>query len=668
VTATTVGAGVLAACAVPTPQVVKETVVVEKPVEKPVEKVVTATPVPPTKVPPTAAPAIPTDKESPMLAELVKAGKLPPLEQRIPQEPCVLKPGMLITKEELPELKPGKYGGSFKYGHIGGFDGMAFLGQCEPLVAGPSLTLNPVWANVCNDFKVENDNKVFTFILRKGMKWSDGEPVTTADIRFCFEDLYGHPQWSGGMPGMFRSATGKPAEVKIIDDYTFQITFDVPYGGFLGTLAIMSWASYQDLVKPFHYLKQFHPKYADKAALKKMLDEKGYKDEEWFRLFNEKDVARWDTQQPKAIGFPQLVPWVITEETADGTRIFTRNPYYWKVDQWGRQLPYFDQLLTKRVENVSGMQTLLLGGEFDAGGEDPKMAFVYKQKAGEGKYVFQIHKFHINAILFLCPNSKDPVAGPLLKDIRFRKAVAAGLVYDEFVNSVFLGFATAPDWGASGAVGPMGDQKKANALLDEMGMKKDKDGMRMTPDGKQFTLVIEAMASNQHWLNPSAELVAAQLKSIGIRCELRTNEDTTLRNQHVADETMMAEVLFLHRPEWNTGTGFADYCNGVWASWNAWADAKVLGQEIPKTAVEPPKEFLRLYEIREEFKKYRPDSPEADKLYKEVLKNFEDNVWAIPLSSNDTVPYLQRATIGNASPNCQMISYDMQIEQMYHEA
>lgn len=681
ITATVAGATVAAACTAPTPQVVEKIVtqVVEKPVEKivekpvekvvekPVEKVVTATPAPPTRVPPTAAPVVPTDKESPMLADLVKAGKLPALDKRLPETPLVIKPGMLITQEELPELTPGKFGGSFKYGRVGGFDGMAFLGCCEPLVAGPSLTLDPVWANVVNAYKVEDENKKFTFALRKGMKWSNGEPVTTADVRFVFEDLYADPDWPGGMPGYLKSATGKVPEVKIVDDFTWTMTYDVPYGGLLGQIALASWASYQDLIKPSQFLKPFHPKYADKAALKKMLDEKSYKDNEWSRLFNEKDVARWDTQAPKAIGFPTLIPWVLQEEASDGTRTFVRNPYYWKVDAWGRQLPYFDKLISRRVENVSGMQTLIVGGEADAGGENPQMAFVYKQKAAEGKYTFQIHKFHINGVLFLQPNCKDPVAGPVLKDVRFRKAIAAAINYDEFTNSIFLGFATTPDWGAGAAVGPNGDQKKANALLDEMGMKKDKDGNRMTPDGKPFVLVIEAQASNQFWLGPAAELIGAQLKNVGIKTSLRTNEDAGLRNQNVANETIMAEVLFLHKPEWASGV-FTDYCNGQFGSWHNWANAKSTNAKMPDGAVEPPKEFYRLYEIREEWKKYRPDSAEAAKLYKEVVQNYTDNVWGIPISSNDTVPYLQRNTIKNASPTCQMISYDMQIELMYHDA
>jgi peptide/nickel transport system substrate-binding protein len=658
ITASAAGVGALAACVAPAPEVAPEA-----PAPAAEEKAAEAT------AAPAAAPAevaVPSDKEAPMLAELVKAGKLPPLEQRIPEEPCMIKPGMIVLEDELPELLPGKYGGSFKFGRVGGFCGMSFLGCCEPLVAGPSLSLDPVWAALVKDFKVEDDNKKFTFMIRKGTKWSDGEPLTTEDVRFVFEDLYANADWPGGMPGYLKSATGTVPEVKIIDDYTWSMTYDAPFGGLLGQLALASWASYQDLIKPAHYLKPFHPKFADAAELKKQLDDKGYQANEWPTLMNEKDVARWDTQQPKSIGFPTLIPWNLMEEAADGTRTYERNPYYWKVDQWGRQLPYWDRLISRRVENVSGMQTLLVGGEVDSGGENPQMAFVYKQKADEGEFEFQIHKFHINGVLFVCANCKDKVAGPVLKDVRFRKAVAAAINYDEFTNSVFLGFATTPTWGAGAAVGPKGDQAAANALLDEMGMKKDDKGNRMTPDGQPFILVIEAQASNQFWFGPAAELIAAQLRNVGIATELRTNEDPALWQQHVADETLMAGVEFLHQPEWGNGV-FTDYCNGNFGTWNAWSNAKSTNGKIPEVTEEPPAEFYRIYEIREAWKRERPDSDQAKALYKEVVQNFTDNVWGIPISSGDTVPYLMRKTIKNASPTTQMITYDMQLEVMYHD-
>ena len=626
-----------------------------------------ATEVPATVAPP-PEPSAGGYAESPMLADMVKAGSLPPVDQRLPSEPLVVKAGMRITSEELPELTKGMFGGSFKYSRVGAFDGMAFLGCCEPLVMGPSLTVDGLFANVCKEYKAEDGNKKFTFALRKGMKWSDGEPVTTKDVSFVMDDLYNHPDWPGGVPGFLKSATGQAAKIEIVDDFTFTVTFDVAYGGFLSMLALASWNSYQDYIKPLHYLKDFHPKYAEADALKALLDEKGYAENEWPRLMAEKDVARWDSQQPKAIGFPMLTPWVLTEEASDGTRTFVRNSYYWKVDAWGQQLPYFDKLLCKRTENVSGMQTLLLGGENDAGGEDPKMAYSYKQKADEGEFKFQTHKFHINAVFFFGVTNKDPDVGPVLRDVRFRKAVASAINYDEMATSAFLGFATTPDWGASATVNPQGDMQQAEALLDEMGMKKDADGNRTTPDGKPFVFTIEAEASNQAWFGPCAELIGAQLKDIGIQTELRINEDPTLASQNIAEEKMMGRVQFLHRPEWSNGV-FTDYCNSNFGSWDTFSNAKATGaKEVPAVDLEPAAEFYRLYEIREQWKQYLPDAPEAKQLYEEVLKNYADNVWAIPLSSNDTVPYLQRNTIRNASDTCQMISYDMAIWQMYHAA
>lgn len=138
ITAGAAGVAVISACAVPAPQVVESPAPVEEVVEKPAAEEAAAAPEAPAQ-----PAAVPSDKEAPMLAERVRAGQLPPLEERIPANPLMVKPGMLVLEEELPELLPGVYGGSFKYGRVGGFDGMAFLGCCEPLVAGPSLTLTP---------------------------------------------------------------------------------------------------------------------------------------------------------------------------------------------------------------------------------------------------------------------------------------------------------------------------------------------------------------------------------------------------------------------------------------------------------------------------------------------------------------------------------------------
>src|SRR5918994_1275051 len=107
-------------------------------------------------------------KEAPMLAEQVKAGKLPPVQERIGQDPLVLKPTHEI----------GKYGGTWRLGFTGPGDylngirnagGPDFLLSVDP-------TGNTITPNIVKGYEVSQDGKITKLMLRRGMKWSDGQP------------------------------------------------------------------------------------------------------------------------------------------------------------------------------------------------------------------------------------------------------------------------------------------------------------------------------------------------------------------------------------------------------------------------------------------------------------------------------------------------------------
>ena len=141
----------------------------------------------------------------------------------------------------------------------------------EPIIAAPGIDVQGFYGNIAESYEVSDDATVFTFTLREGLKWSDGEPVTTADVAFVFNDLYNNAEF-GAFPNKFKSATGAPAELTVVDDYTFSLTFDVPSGGILRDFAITGWASYNDMIKPVHYLGAFHPAYADADELAAKLE------------------------------------------------------------------------------------------------------------------------------------------------------------------------------------------------------------------------------------------------------------------------------------------------------------------------------------------------------------------------------------------------------------
>ena len=201
-------------------------------------------------------------QEAPILAEMVAAGELSPLEERLPAEPFVVGPGTIVAEDELPDWRPGSYGGTLRMAHEGAdWNPDIFIMMNEHLLMAPGIGVDPIRPNIVRDFEVEDDNKVFTFFLREGLKWSDGEPVTTEDVRFVYEDIYLNEQLTPSFPAKFRaggSPSGEPMDLEIIDDYTFRISFAEPYGGLLRELSIKGWQGYTDLMRPSHYLKQFH--------------------------------------------------------------------------------------------------------------------------------------------------------------------------------------------------------------------------------------------------------------------------------------------------------------------------------------------------------------------------------------------------------------------------
>ena len=192
---------------------------------------------------PTTAPAA-TSKysEAPMLVDLEKSGKLPPLEERLPADVFVVGPGTYLTKEQLPDWQPGVYGGTLRAAHaVANWAPDIFVAMNEPLLLAPKIGVQGIVGNVVKDYKVENNNQDFTFFMRKGLKWSDGQPVTSEDVRFTWEDIQSNDKLNPIFPAMFRngySGDGDPGKLTILDDYTFKIQFTKPYGGFLRNLTI----------------------------------------------------------------------------------------------------------------------------------------------------------------------------------------------------------------------------------------------------------------------------------------------------------------------------------------------------------------------------------------------------------------------------------------------
>ena len=111
---------------------------------------------------------------------------------------------------------------------------------------------------------------------------------------------------------------------------------------------------------PKHYLSQFHPRYVDREELDRMVKEAGF--ETWKQLFSSKNSHDWgQSTNPER---PTLSAFVLVEKTST-KRVWERNPYYWKVDAAGNQLPYIDRIEATIVSDIEVVQGMVMSGQLD---------------------------------------------------------------------------------------------------------------------------------------------------------------------------------------------------------------------------------------------------------------------------------------------------------------
>lgn len=615
---------------------------------------------------PAAAPAAPPTKyqEAPMLAELVKAGKLPPVDERLPEEPFVVGPGVLITEQDLPDWTPGRYGGTLRGAHFRvNWDPDVFVMMNEPLLIAPGIGVQGIRGNIVKDFEVSEDNTVFTFHLRKGLKWSDGQPVTTEDVRFTYEDVLLNTDITPVFPARMRtggSTTGDPMKLEILDDYTFRITFSAPYGGFLRQLTIEKWVGYSELLRPAHYLKQFHPKYTPMEQLKPLLQEQNLGEDQWVQLFNLKDCINWELTNRQCIGFPVLTPWMIVEGP-ENALTFERNPYYFKVDTEGKQLPYIDKIVTALVENAEAVTLKILTGEVDFMRETTALAKLPLYKENEEKAGFRVVllDMHVDPTgLIINRTYNDPTWRAVVNDVRFLQAVSMAINRQEIIDSVYYGFASLP-LKTVGEELSQHNLDRANALLDEMGLdKRDADGFRLGPDGKTFTILLEH-AAHAPDIPLVAELVAEHLKDVGLKVLVK-QIDPQLWGQRANANELQATMIWTDDQGWDDRWTRLALCQGggsrLWCLWDETA-----GQQ----GEEPPEWAKKGLELNAQRWATIPGSEEYNQIVEQELAWHRENLPIITIVENVKYAMIASRKLGNIPSSGYAIAANFSGEQFF---
>ena len=611
---------------------------------------------PPAAAQPTAveaAPAAPAAEaksargfiEPPFLADRVAAGKLPPIDERLPEEVFVVGPGVLL-QEEYGAWENGQYGGDINIAATWG-TGFLNIGEASTLLRSPSQTTKASLPNVIGSLKISDDYTTYTFGLRKGLRWSDGEPVTTEDVRFAFEDLYADPDVLRGFPTDLYTqgaAANGPAELKIIDEYNFELKFSKPYGAFIA--ALNSWIpNYDFLIKPAHYLKQFHAKYADPAKLEAALKEAN--ETNWVNVLNSKDVSHWDVGELRALGMPTLNAWVLTEATQE-RRVFERNPYFWHVDSNGRQLPYIDRVVNNIAIDAQATLNAVMAGKVTlAGGNNVSlndMPVLVQNAAKFNRKIFTTGSFNYPTTLFLNHDYEYDKAGSVWQTLiadpehRFGQAIAAAMDPNEINKAVFFGKYGEPFMNNTGY-----DLDQANKLLDELGFdKRGSDGLRLGPDGQPFIFRI-TFNNEAPETAPVAELLKEQIQKTGLHVELEV-VDITLWDQRRSANEIMASL------KWNDGEAWAsgiseDYLPNHKGPWSpmTWLYYTTGGKE----GRQPPEYLQKFYDLHTARKQYPPESAEGAKIYQEMYQWMSDNYVMIPTVGHQVKPASVDARLRN---------------------
>ena len=414
--------------------------------------------------------------------ELDANASLPPIEERLPLVPLVMAVGMTDSSAGLPHWKLGNHGGQLWLWQPpeAEFDALPFM-LSENFLGAPGLGMQGLYGNLADEYYVHPANTHFRLTLRQGLKWSDGTAVTTDDISFTYDEIWHHELLNFmGIPQRLRAGgdpLGSPVTLNVHDDYTFYLVFPEPYGSFLSVLGGTGWFSYADLLKPAHYLKEFHPDYISTERTKELLQERGLR-YEW-ELLETADCHPHAARAAKCQGFPVLWPW--TPQGGTNAELYLqRNAYYHKVDGAGRQLPYIDRINVKDASAASflsldqnGLHDLYLLGH------DPTAGATADPDTGHEYQVSLLQGHATSVTLFLNRTYADETWRNLVAQSSFRQALLMGVDQESLAELLAPG---RKDHFVSPSSGH--DPAAAQVLLNELGLNQvDENGWRLARTG-----------------------------------------------------------------------------------------------------------------------------------------------------------------------------------------
>jgi peptide/nickel transport system substrate-binding protein len=522
----------------------------------------------------------------------VADGKLPNVDERLPKSPYT-PPHVWLTV--------GKYGGKLRKTYantwgIAGFQQESMYGHSILRYLKDGLAIGP---GLAESWEATPDATKWTFKFREGLKWSDGQPWTVADIMYWWESMVGGNGKEATFPAGLKPVEGPPDEARSgkgtlvainkVDDYTMEMVFDAPAP--LTADRIAMWVNAgigPRWMAPAHYMEQFNPVlHADK-------------NKDWEMHSKMIDFINPD--------LPRMSGWYLTKYE-DGIRtVWQRNPYYWCVDAQGQQLPYIDTIEIAYVKDKESEKLAYLNGQVDH-------AHFHTQTLGDIKdFKDGVAKSNLNVLFwdsgsgtgsmyFFNFDYKDAKLRAAFRDPKFRQALSHAYDRADVQKAVYFGLGEL----SNGTMSPkaieynFNDEAKtryaewrdsyknydvatAEKMLDDAGYKKGADGKRTLPDGSPMQILVTYPAdesANGESLQKNERLIK-NWQAIGIDCVL-----TPIPNKEYDDKWRAGDIMM--KTAWEVGDGPNHLVYPQWVvpiEGDRWAPVHGKGYDVRGTATE----------------------------------------------------------------------------------
>ncbi len=592
--------------------------------------------------------------ESSLLKKLVEQSKLPPVEHRVGPEPAVFK--------SIDDT--GQYGGSWlrvatSTSQIDGFLNYTIRGSA---LVRYSPNGYPIVPGLAKSYDVNDDNTVFTFHLRKGVRWSDGQPFTADDILFWWqywaqwEDSQTHDK-IGYIPETMK-VKGLVGDVRKIDDYTIQYSFPKTNAIFLEYMASARGVLYTAL--PAHYLKQYHPAFADRLFLEQIKAQ--------HQLATDKAVFDWAANLNNPLR-PSLAPWIMRTQRSNGPYTLVRNPYYWAVDEQGNQLPYLDRVVFQ-IKNAGVENLALSNGEvtFQKAKFADYTLLMSQRDKGQYDVLHWYPSRRSDLTVYPNINRKIDPGDPhtqwkheILNDVRFRKALSLAIRRQRIIDAEWAGVGH-PSQIEPGPASVYHnpelaesfiayDPTQADRLLDDMGLtQRDHEGYRTFANGDRMTFIMITGSSQS--TTRACQFILEDWQKVGVRALLSEKPGRLYQIEKFGRtaDLLVGSDNSSHNPL-TGGIFFPDNRHCSYASaFGAWYhDGGMLGQADDKLAPPPDHPLRRIMQLFDKASTIA-NPVERSNVFKPALDLFAQNVYAISIATPPPAVYVRKTDLKNAPP------------------